>query len=94
MKNDYECQKCHNIFPSQNRFIHDARCTVENPMALDQSRQIQLGIKHNPVKKENKKDVNIYDKKPHEIKPLITNPQNFEKFEQPIKKSSTSNKFS
>ena len=95
MKNDYECPKCHNIFPSQNRFIHDARCTEENPMALDQSRQIQLGIKENPVQKEDNvnNDIQVEPKKPPEIKQIIKEPQNFEKVEQPIKQSSTSKEF-
>jgi hypothetical protein len=95
MKNDYECPKCHNIFPSQNRFIHDARCTEENPMALDQSRQIQLGIKQNPVQKEDNSnnDIKVEPKKQPEIKQIIKEPQNFEKVEQPIKKSSTSKEF-
>ena len=95
MKNDYECPKCHNIFPTQNRFIHDARCTEENPMALDESRQIQLGIQQNPIKKEYNENsiVKIEDKKPLEIKAIKSKHQNFEKIEQSIKKSSTSNEF-
>ena len=95
MKNDYECPKCHNIFPSQNRFIHDARCTEENPMALDQSRQIQLGIKQNPIQKENNvnNDIKVENKKPPEKKPIIKEPPKLEKLEKPIKKSSTSKEF-
>lgn len=95
MKNDYECPKCHNIFPTQNKFIHDARCTEENPMALDESRQLQLDNQQNPVKKEENEnnDVKIEDKKRLEIKPIIAKPQNFETIEKSIKKSSTSNEF-
>ena len=92
MKNDYECPKCHNIFPKENIYIHDARCTEENPMALDQSRQIQLGIQQNQIKKEDieNNDVRIEQKKPLEIKAIIIKkPNNCEKNEQSIKKSST-----
>ena len=42
MENDYECPKCHNIFPSQNKITHDLRCTEENPMALHQRHQMQI----------------------------------------------------
>jgi len=47
MKNDYECPRCHNIFPKSNIVMHNVRCTDENPMPLDQSRQIQLNPQKN-----------------------------------------------
>ena len=59
MNNDYECPKCHNIFPSQNRIMHDVRCTEDNPMPLDQSRQILLNNQNNPIKEEKKENNDI-----------------------------------
>ena len=38
MKNDYECPRCHNIFPSGNKMLHDAKCTEKNPVPLNESR--------------------------------------------------------
>jgi len=35
--NDYECPRCHNIFPKKNKFLHDFRCTEERPLPLNQS---------------------------------------------------------
>lgn len=32
MINDYECPRCHNIFPESNKILHDIRCTEENPV--------------------------------------------------------------
>ena len=36
--NNYECPKCHNVFPESNKFLHDQRCTASNPVPLNQSR--------------------------------------------------------
>ena len=38
MQNDYECPRCHNVFPSSNRTLHDIRCTEQNPLPLDQNK--------------------------------------------------------
>ena len=38
MINDYECPRCHNVFPSSNKMLHDARCTEEKPVPLNASR--------------------------------------------------------
>ena len=35
--NNYECLRCHNIFPKVNRFFHDLRCTENKPVPLNQS---------------------------------------------------------
>ena len=32
MENDYECPRCHNVFPSSNKIMHDTRCTEQNPL--------------------------------------------------------------
>ena len=71
MKNDYECPKCHNVFPASNRIMHDARCTEENPMPLDQSRQMLLNNQNNPPKEEKKENIDIKNKKekPPEVIP-------------------------
>ena len=47
MNNDYTCPKCKNHFPKSNQIMHDLKCTVENPMPLDQSRQSQLNPQEN-----------------------------------------------
>ena len=59
--NSYECPRCHNIFPEKNKFLHDIRCTNENPMPLDQSRILEQNKKE-PEKK-------IIEEKKEEIKP-------------------------
>ena len=38
MQNDYECPRCHNVFPSSNKTLHDIRCTEQNPLPLDQNK--------------------------------------------------------
>ena len=47
MNNDYECPRCHNRFPKSNQFLHDMRCTENNVMPLDKSRQIELNPQKN-----------------------------------------------
>ena len=64
MENNYECPKCHNRFPIQNKIMHDARCTEENPMPLDKSRLIVLDKLNNAQKKDNE---NINQEKPPEV---------------------------
>ena len=39
-ENNYECPKCHNIFPIANKMLHDARCTESKPLPLNQSRLV------------------------------------------------------
>ena len=107
MNNDYECPKCHNIFPSQNRIMHDARCTEENPMPLDQSRQILLNNQNNPIKEEKNeyKDIkNNQEKQPEKTispkensqskpKPQPQPQPEIQSQQQPLKKSSASGEF-
>ena len=50
MISDYECPKCHNIFPYQNKLIHDLRCTEQKPMPLDKINQINKNNKNNKKK--------------------------------------------
>ena len=45
--NNYECPKCHNIFPAANKFLHDVRCTEDRPVPLNQSRIDFLGLNEN-----------------------------------------------
>ena len=37
MENNYECPRCHNVFPSFNKIMHDAICTEQNPLPLNNS---------------------------------------------------------
>ena len=54
--NNYECPKCHNVFPESNKFLHDQRCTESKPVPLNQSRiafvksQEENNKKKEPVK--------------------------------------------
>ena len=52
--NNYECPKCHNVFPESNKFLHDQRCTASNPLPLNQSRlafkKEQENKKKEPIK--------------------------------------------
>jgi len=41
-ENNYECPKCHNIFPFANKFLHDNRCTESNPLPLNASRLVGI----------------------------------------------------
>ena len=47
-ENNYECPKCHNVFPLANKFLHDNRCTESNPLPLNASRLV--GINNNKKK--------------------------------------------
>lgn len=89
MKNDYECPKCHNIFPSSNKIMHDARCTEDNPMPLDQSRQVQQNNQNNPIKNsnQNQSNNNIENRqeKPPEIIPNIEISQSNSQIEPSIR---------
>jgi hypothetical protein len=96
MDDNMECPRCHNIFPKQNQIMHDARCTVENPMALDQSRKIQL----NEINK-NIEEMKIDDNSPpkKEKQPEVIpknqnqNNQNNQEFQPPLQKISDSGEF-
>ena len=63
MINDYECPKCHNRFPSSNKILHDARCTVENPVPLNQSRMVDLNSENIP-NQNNQNNQNINNNEP------------------------------
>ena len=62
--NNYECPKCHNIFPVSNRILHDARCTESNPVPLNKSRL--------EGKNENKKNNEYKPNIQHRPQPKIT----------------------
>ena len=64
MINDYTCPRCHNVFPSSNKLMHETRCTEENPVPLNASRMVipkEMDIKqdnqnNNQVNNENKQE--------------------------------------
>ena len=64
MINDYTCPRCHNVFPSSNKFLHEIKCTEENPVPLNASRmvipkemEIEQDIQNNnQLNNENKQD--------------------------------------
>jgi len=56
--NNYECPKCHNVFPESNRFMHDIRCTENNPLPLNQSRIIFLEEESNNQNQNNLSNFN------------------------------------
>ena len=98
MEADYECPKCHNIFPSQNKIMHDARCTESNPMALDKSRQ-NIQINQNNQNQDEKKEKLVPEQKNEENKnqpkiiPKKENPQTKVQLQEPLKKMSESGEF-
>lgn len=63
-ENDYECPKCHNVFPKSNQFLHDMRCTGENPLPLNASRLV--GPKNNNTENKNREPIQ------HRPQPKIT----------------------
>ena len=62
-ENNYECPKCHNVFPIANKMLHDARCTESKPVPLNQSRLV------GPT---NKKDNQNRQPMQHRPQPKIT----------------------
>lgn len=72
MQNDYECPRCHNIFPSANKILHDAKCTEKNPVPLDESRLGTINKQDNNNKnddiRENPQQIPKQEKK-EEINP-------------------------
>lgn len=60
MINDYECPRCHNIFPSINKLMHDTRCTEEKPLPLNASRIQIIQQNENKNEIENK---NVFENK-------------------------------
>ena len=89
MKADYECPRCHNIFPPQNRIMHDIRCTEENPMPLDKSRQIQLDNKNN----SDNNNTTSNKEQEHEAIPEKEKPKVEPQSQPPLKKSLESGEF-
>ena len=89
MKNDYECPKCHNVFPSSYIVMHDARCTEDNPMPLDQSRQISQNNQNNSIQNNNRNQSHNNKKneqeKPPEIIPNIDVSQSNSQIEPSIR---------
>ena len=65
-ENNYECPKCHNVFPISNKFMHDIRCTENNPLPLNASRMADIN------KNGNKKDNKNSKQNQHIPQPKIT----------------------
>lgn len=63
-ENNYECPKCHNVFPMANKMLHDARCTESKPLPLNQSRLV--GPNANKKENQNKQPMQ------HRPQPKIT----------------------
>ena len=64
---DYECPRCHNFFPLQNKIIHDIRCTEEKPMPLD----INFQIKQNTNKGQQTSVLNETEKNEQESPEIV-----------------------
>ena len=73
-ENNYECPKCHNVFPLANKFLHDNRCTESNPVPLNASRMVGI----NDHKKENKEPIQ------HRPQPKITNKRKIDSHINPL----------
>ena len=85
MENDYECLKCLNTFPSQNKLLHDTRCSEENPMALDKNDQMKIKKQINQIQKNyyNKNEIKNEKENSQQI-----NNQNNSEFQEPLKSES------
>ena len=55
--NNYECPKCHNVFPEANKFLHDRFCTEEKPVPLNKSRVAFLKEQEKNKQKEPVKQI-------------------------------------
>ena len=80
---DYECPRCHNFFPLQNKIIHDIRCTEEKPMPLDINFQIKQNTNKGPTSMLNETENNQQESpeivnlnKNEHINPDLTLPEN------------------
>ena len=81
---DYECPRCHNFFPLQNKIIHDIRCTEEKPMPLDINFQIkqdtnkgqQTSVLNETEKNEQESPEIVNLNKNEHINPDLTLPEN------------------
>ena len=84
MEDNYECPRCHNVFPSSNRIMHDARCTEEKPLPLDASRvemQKEKEEKEEKEKEEKEKEENkmkIEEEPPKKVPEVIKKPSSGE----------------
>ena len=65
MINDYTCPRCHNVFPSSNKMLHEFRCTAENPVPLNESRMV---IQNELENKQNNQNNNENNNNNPEIK--------------------------
>ena len=72
--NNYECPKCHNVFPEANKFLHDQYCTVSKPVPLNQSRVAFLKEQEKNKKKEPVK--HIFEPNYEAIKAINNNNNN------------------
>lgn len=63
-ENNYECPKCHNVFPLANKIMHDSFCTEKSPVPLNKSRLVGK----NNDKRDNKNKEPIQ----HRPQPKIT----------------------
>ena len=53
MQNDYECPRCHSLFPSSNKIMHDLKCTEQNPLPINKNNNVE------PPPIENKEEEHI-----------------------------------
>ena len=58
MINDYTCPRCHNVFPSSNKMLHEFRCTAENPVPLNESRMVIQNELENKQNNQNNNENN------------------------------------
>ena len=70
--NNYECPRCHNVFPAANKFLHDVRCTENKPVPLNKSRLVVLNEHKNRAPIEHRPQPKITGKRRPDshIKPL------------------------
>ena len=85
MQNDYECPNCHNIFPSSNKLLHEARCSAQNPLPLNKSRLNDLNeIQEKTENKNQIKPPEKNEEEKNELKKKISSGEFPDIFECPI----------
>jgi hypothetical protein len=80
--NNYECPKCHNVFPESNKFLHDQRCTASNPVPLNQSRIAFINEQEKNKKKEPVKHITSPNYQANRNLPNNNRRQNPQKIEE------------
>lgn len=87
----YQCPKCHNVLPKNNKMMHDIRCTESNPVPLNNSRR---NIDINQSQPVNTHNVNQNQNHPHSQQPIRpVNNQNYQNINIPMQQHQNNQPF-